>query len=184
LTVPSLKGINLTFRPATFYGITGKVGAGKSGLLGAILREVPYFSGRLRLAGSVSFVEQEPIIFSATVRENILFGRAFAPAHYDRVVAAACLEPDFDILEAGDQTVVGEKGITLSGGQKARVSLARALYADSDIFLFDDPISAVDAKVAREIHEKCLRPLSRSKTVILVTHQIGFLYDCDEVIVL
>ena len=80
--------------------------------------------------------------------------------------------------------MVGERGITLSGGQKARLALARALYSDSDIFIFDDPISAVDSKVASEIHRKCLMKLKSSKTVILVTHQISFLYDCDEVIIL
>jgi ATP-binding cassette subfamily C (CFTR/MRP) protein 4 len=100
------------------------------------------------------------------------------------VVDEACLATDFEILEKGDQTMVGEKGITLSGGQKARLALARALYADSDIFLLDDPISAVDSKVAREIHEKCLKKLCKTKTVILVTHQIGFLYDCDVVIIM
>jgi ATP-binding cassette subfamily C (CFTR/MRP) protein 4 len=88
------------------------------------------------------------------------------------------------LLEHGDQTIVGEKGITLSGGQKARLSLARALYSDADIFLLDDPISAVDSRVAKIIHKKCLIPLSKSKTLILVTHQISFLYDCDEIIIM
>ena len=87
-------------------------------------------------------------------------------------------------MAEGDQTIVGEKGITLSGGQKARLALARALYADGDIFLLDDPISAVDAKVAKKIFEGCLRPLSQNKTVILVTHQIGYIEECDEVIIM
>lgn len=91
---------------------------------------------------------------------------------------------DLQILEKGDQTMVGEKGITLSGGQKARLALARAIYADSDIYILDDPISAVDAKVAKEIFEKCLKRLSLQKTVILVTHQIGYLYECDQVLIL
>ena len=81
-------------------------------------------------------------------------------------------------------TIVGEKGITLSGGQKARLSLARALYMDADIYLLDDPISAVDAKVGKHIFEECLKPLSQRKTVILVTHQIGYIYQCDEVIIM
>ena len=96
----------------------------------------------------------------------------------------SCLRSDFDILARKDETVVGEKGITLSGGQKARLVLARALYADGDIFLLDDPISAVDAKVAREIFSKCIRPLSRHKTVILVSHQLNYIEQCDEVIIL
>lgn len=103
---------------------------------------------------------------------------------YGRALAQSCLTADLKMLERGDQTMVGERGVTLSGGQKARLSLARALYADSDIFVLDDPISAVDARVAKEIHERCLKPLAKSKTVILVTHQIGFLYDCDHVIIM
>ncbi len=96
----------------------------------------------------------------------------------------SCLKDDFNLLPEGDQTVVGERGTTLSGGQKARVSLARALYSDADIYLMDDPISAVDAKVAKQIFDKCLRPLGKSKTVLLVTHQIGYITECEEVIVM
>jgi len=150
--VASLKNINLQFRKCTYYGITGEVGSGKSGLLGAILGEIPYYSGVIAVGGSISYVEQEPIIFSMNVRDNILFGKAFDQKMYDYVLHASCLESDLEILDAGDQTMVGEKGITLSGGQKARLALARALYADADIYIFDDPISAVDAKVARQIN--------------------------------
>jgi ATP-binding cassette subfamily C (CFTR/MRP) protein 4 len=181
---PSLKDLNLFFRRGVFYGITGRVGAGKSALLGAVLGEIPFYSGEFAINGSVSYVEQEPVIFSETVRSNILFGKAFDPQLYGRAVEQSCLTADFEILEKGDQTMVGEKGITLSGGQKARLTLARAIYADSDIFVLDDPISAVDAKVAWEIHEKCLKQLCKNKTLILVTHQIGFLYDCDQVIIM
>ena len=80
--------------------------------------------------------------------------------------------------------MVGQRGITLSGGQKARLTFARAIYADADIYIFDDPISAVDAKVAKQIYQRCIKPLSKEKTVILSTHQIGYLYQCDEVIIL
>jgi ATP-binding cassette, subfamily C (CFTR/MRP), member 4 len=184
LDVPSLKDINLFFQKGVFYGIAGKVGSGKSGLLGVILGELPYYSGQFGLKGSISYVEQEPIVFSDTVRNNILFGLPFDQQLYDRAVDQSCLTTDFQILERGDETMVGEKGITLSGGQKARLALARALYADSDIFVLDDPISAVDSKVAREIHEKCLNQLRLNKTLILVTHQISFLYDCDQVIIM
>ena len=96
----------------------------------------------------------------------------------------SCLVYDFRLLSKGDQTLIGEKGITLSGGQKARLSLARAIYADADIYLLDDPISAVDAKVAKKLFQNCLKELSLSKTVILATHQIGYLYECKEVIIL
>ena len=96
----------------------------------------------------------------------------------------SCLRQDFKILSDGDQTIVGEKGVTLSGGQKARLALARSVYADADIYLLDDPISAVDSKVAKNIFFKCLRPLAKQKTVILTTHQVGYLSECDEVIIL
>lgn len=129
-------------------------------------------------------MEQEPVVFSDTVSNNVLFGLPFERQRYDRAVEQARLIADFQLLEDGDQTVVGEKGITLSGGQKARLALARALYADGDIFLLDDPISAVDSKVAREIFEDCLKPLSREKTVILVTHQIHFLHECEKVLIM
>ncbi len=124
------------------------------------------------------------MIFSETIKNNILFGREFSADLYQRVIEQSCLISDFEILDKGDETLVGERGITLSGGQKARVSLARALYAEADIYLLDDPISAVDSKVARNIQEKCIKPLSKKKTVILVTHQISYLYECEKVIIL
>jgi ATP-binding cassette subfamily C (CFTR/MRP) protein 4 len=124
------------------------------------------------------------VIFSETIKNNILFGGEFRADLYQRVIEQSCLISDFEILDKGDETLVGERGITLSGGQKARVSLARALYAEADIYLFDDPISAVDSKVARKIQEKCIKPLSKKKTVILVTHQISYLYECEKVIIL
>ncbi len=129
-------------------------------------------------------MEQEPIIFSDTVKSNVIFGKQFDQQRYDSAVRMSCLKDDFNLLPEGDQTVVGERGTTLSGGQKARVSLARALYSDADIYLMDDPISAVDAKVAKQIFDKCLRPLGKSKTVLLVTHQIGYITECEEVIVM
>ena len=128
----------------------------------------------MKVGGQIAYVEQEPIVFSDTIRKNILFGRKYDEEKYEHVVKSSCLKADFQILAEGDQTVVGEKGITLSGGQKARLALSRALYADGDIYLLDDPISAVDAKVAKKIFEGCLRPLSEKKTILLVTHQIGY----------
>ena len=96
----------------------------------------------------------------------------------------SCLIDDLEIMPEGEKTIVGEKGITLSGGQKARLSLARALYSDADIYLFDDPISAVDSKVARQVFDYCFKTLKKQKTVVLVTHQISFLFECDQVILL
>ena len=149
LSIVSLKDINLLIQGQQFYGITGRVGSGKSGLLGVILDEIPFYSGGYAKNGTVAYVEQEPIIFSATLRDNILFGRQFNQTRYKESVERSCLLSDFSLFEDGDMTMVGQRGITLSGGQKARLSLARALYFDADIYLLDDPISAVDSKVAK-----------------------------------
>lgn len=157
------------------YGIAGRVGSGKSGLIGAILREIPYYSGHIEVLGKIVYVEQEPVVFSDTIHKNILFGRAYDDAAYKRAIGLSCFENDLKILKEGENTIVGEKGITLSGGQKARLSLARALYGDADIYLLDDPISAVDSKVAKSIFQKCIRQLAKEKIVILVTHQISYI---------
>jgi ATP-binding cassette, subfamily C (CFTR/MRP), member 4 len=110
---------------------------------------MPYYSGKLEVEGSIAYVEQEAVIFSDTIRNNITFGLEFHQIKYDMAVKLACLESDFKLLKQGDETVVGEKGITLSGGQKARLTLARAVYSGANIYLFDDPISAVDSRVAK-----------------------------------
>jgi ATP-binding cassette subfamily C (CFTR/MRP) protein 4 len=157
---PGLKNITYHFGSKCLYGITGKVGSGKSGLLAAILGEVPYYSGKLEVRGSIAYVEQEPVIFSDTVKNNIIYGKPFNQRLYNEAIRISCLVSDLQLFQKGDQTMVGEKGITLSGGQKTRLSLARAIYADADIYIMDDPISAVDAKVAKEICEKCFKPLS------------------------
>ena len=182
--MPSIKNINYRFKKGCLVGITGKVGSGKSSFLKAIVKEMPYFSGQIKMNGSIALFEQEPFIFSDTVRNNILFGKKYDRAKYEEAVRASCLVTDFKLLAMGDQTIIGEKGATLSGGQKARVSLARCVYSNIDILLLDDPLSAVDSKVAKEIFKRCIRPLSREKTVILSTHQIGFLHEVDEVIIL
>ena len=146
-----LADINLTIKKGEFVGITGAVGSGKSGLLGAILGEIPFYSGEISKKGTIGYVEQEPFILSATVKENILFGREFDADKYAAALEDSCLVRDLVIFEDGENTKIGEKGATLSGGQKARLSLARSLYSDPDILLFDDPLSAVDSKVGREI---------------------------------
>lgn len=145
------------FTPGHLYGITGKVGSGKSGLLGAILSELPFYSGKLAIEGTIAYVEQEPIVFSDTVKNNVIFGRNYNKLQYDKAIELSCMDSDLKLLEKGEETIVGEKGITLSGGQKARLALARAIYTQADIYLLDDPISAVDAKVAKIIFNDCIR---------------------------
>jgi ATP-binding cassette subfamily C (CFTR/MRP) protein 4 len=184
LEEPGLKNINLHVKPGTVLGVTGKIGAGKSGLLGVLLDEMPFYAGRVRKNGKVGYVEQEPVLFSASIKDNIVFGGSYNEGRYQRALADSCLEADIRLFPNRDSTLVGERGVTLSGGQKARLALARALYADPDIFLFDDPISAVDAKVAKKIFSNVVEKHRGSKTIILVTHQISYLFKCDRVIIM
>ena len=177
--------INLRIKRGDFCGITGKVGAGKSGLLGVLLDEIPYYSGQVAKEGLISYAEQEPVLFSTTGKENIVFGSEFNDGRYRAALKDSCLEPDLELLENGEDTIVGEKGITLSGGQKARLALARAIYIDADIYLLDDPISAVDSKVAKQIYQRVVLKLcEKGKTVVLVTHQISYLRECDQVVIM
>lgn len=164
--------------------VVGGVGSGKSSLLLALLSELKYCEGSVKLAGSCAYVEQEPWIISATVRENILMGKPLEEKRYHEVCEACCLAEDFAIMTHGDVTIIGDRGINLSGGQKARVALARAVYSDSDIYLLDDPLSAVDAHVGAKLMEKCICGFLSNKTRILVTHQTQFLPKSDQIVVL
>lgn len=183
----TLENVNFSCKKGSLVGVVGAVGAGKSSLLLTILRELPLESGEMIVNGSVSYACQEPWIFAASIRQNILFGADYEKAHYDKVVRACNLLADFRQFSDGDQTVIGERGSSLSGGQKARVSLARAMYRTADIYLLDDPLSAVDAHVGKHLFEECIGPknkLCRHQTRILVTHQVHFLKDADWIIVL
>ena len=142
---PTLKDINLKLQHGMRVAVCGTVGSGKSSLLSCILGEVPKISGTVKLCGTKAFVAQSPWIQSGKIEENILFGMEMEREKYETVLEACCLEKDLEILPFGDQTVIGERGINLSGGQKQRIQIARALYQDADIYLFDDPFSAVDA---------------------------------------
>ncbi|XP_023316090.1 multidrug resistance-associated protein 4 isoform X1 [Trichogramma pretiosum] len=186
-----LSGIDLEIERGSLIAIVGQVGSGKSSLLHAILREIPQLAsnagsnlGEVRVLGSCSYGPQEPWIFASSVRQNILFGRPYEQARYDRVLGACQLRKDLEGLPHGDETLLGEKGINLSGGQCARVSLARAVYRDADIYLLDDPLSAVDAVVGRDIFYQCIRELLKFKTVVLVTHQFQHLEKVDQIVVL
>jgi len=158
-TERALRGITLHVRPGTFVCVYGPTGSGKTSLLLALLKELVTVRGRSEMKGSVAYACQQAWIQNATVRDNILFGKAFNEARYNEVVKACALVQDFKILEAGDMTEIGEKGINLSGGQQQRVSLARAVYADADIYLMDDVLSAVDAHVGKHIFTECFQKL-------------------------
>ncbi|XP_050310916.1 multidrug resistance-associated protein 1 isoform X2 [Anthonomus grandis grandis] len=182
---PILKNINIRIPHKTLTAIVGPVGTGKSSLISAFLGEMDKISGRVNTYGSVAYVSQQAWIQNATLKDNITFGKPYDKFIYNKVIDACALKPDFDMLPAGDQTEIGEKGINLSGGQKQRVSLARAAYADAEVYFLDDPLSAVDANVGKHIFDKLLGPqgLLKNKTRILVTHGITYLPQTDKIFV-
>ncbi|CAH1244777.1 ABCC3 [Branchiostoma lanceolatum] len=150
----TLKNINLKLKPGQLLAVIGPVGSGKSSLLNAVLRELPVTSGEVKVHGKVGYASQQPWVFSGTVRQNILFGRPYKEDTYDKTIQVCALEKDLELLPHGDMTLVGDRGVTLSGGQKARINLARAVYHDADIYLLDDPLSAVDAEVGQQLFNR------------------------------
>lgn len=149
----------------------GKVGSGKSSLLAGLLGEMHRLnlSGQINVNGSTAYVPQQAWIQNATLKNNILFHSEYDDELYERIVESCALKPDLAIMPAGDQTEIGEKGINLSGGQKQRISLARALYARADIYLLDDPLSAVDSHVGKHIFDQVIGPkgLLKDKVIII-----------------
>ncbi|KAL5164665.1 ABC transporter C family member 3 [Glycine soja] len=180
---PTLKNVNLTVFHGMRVAVCGNVGSGKSSLLSCIVGEVPKISGTLKICGTKAYVSQSPWIQSGKIEDNILFGKEMDREKYDKVLEACSLTKDLEVLPFGDQTTIGEKGINLSGGQKQRVQIARALYQDSDVYLFDDPFSALDAHTGSHLFKECFLGLLKSKTVIYITHQVEFLSDADLILV-
>ncbi|XP_062563883.1 ATP-binding cassette sub-family C member 4-like [Armigeres subalbatus] len=164
--------------------VIGPVGSGKSTLLQVILGELEVDQGTVQINGSISYASQEPWLFESSVRNNILFVEEYDEQRYLQVVRICALERDFQLFPHGDQTIVGERGISLSGGQKARVNLARAIYKKSDIYILDDPLSAVDSHVGKHIYEMCIREFLADKVCILVTHQLQYLNDVQHIILM
>ncbi|XP_076117591.1 multidrug resistance-associated protein 1-like [Mytilus galloprovincialis] len=180
----SLKDINVHIPEGSFVAIVGSVGSGKSSMLSAILGEMESMSGKVNLKGTVAYVSQQAWIRNASLQNNILFGKGMNKSEYNDIINATALRTDLDMLSGGDQTEIGEKGINLSGGQKQRVSLARALYQDADIYLLDDPLSAVDAHVGKHIFDEVLDKKGKlgKKTRILATNGVNFLPKTDMII--
>ncbi|NXF04724.1 MRP7 protein, partial [Smithornis capensis] len=190
---PLSKGIlqlnieNLSVRKGMLLGVVGKVGCGKSSLLAAITGELIKLDGRVYvcdLEQGFGLATQEPWIQFTTVRENILFGREYDAKLYEEVLEACALSEDLNILPAGDQTEVGENGVTLSGGQKARIALARAIYQEKELYLLDDLLAAVDADVANHLLQKCILGTLKHKTRILCTHRTEFLEKADALLLI
>uniref|UniRef100_A0A2N9G8D3 ABC-type xenobiotic transporter n=1 Tax=Fagus sylvatica TaxID=28930 RepID=A0A2N9G8D3_FAGSY len=164
--------------------IVGTVGSGKSSLLASILGEMHKMTGKVRVCGTTAYVAQTSWIQNGTIQENILFGLPMDRERYREAIRVCCLEKDLEMMEYGDQTEIGERGINLSGGQKQRIQLARAVYQDCDIYLLDDVFSAVDAHTGSEIFKECVRRALRGKTILLVTHQVDFLHNVDLIVVM
>ncbi|CAL4907226.1 unnamed protein product [Urochloa decumbens] len=177
---PTLKNINVVVRTGEKVAICGEVGSGKSTLLAAVLGEVPKTEGKMQVCGKVAYVSQNAWIQTGTVQDNILFGSSMDKQRYQETLLKCSLVKDLELLPYGDHTQIGERGLNLSGGQKQRVQLARALYQNADIYLLDDPFSAVDAHTATSLFNEYVMGALSDKTVLLVTHQVDFLpeFDC------
>lgn len=175
----ALDKLNITCEQGKLYAVIGKVGSGKTTFINAILGELTKTTGFLYNSESIGYVEQEPFIIADTVRNNIIFNRPFNQALYSKIIDACCLEKDIETLLNGDLTEIGDRGTNLSGGQKTRITLARALYSQADLYLLDDPLSALDVKVGRKIFDKAIKEMLKDKCVIFVTHQIHYLQEVD-----
>ncbi|KAM0851579.1 hypothetical protein ACQ4PT_052345 [Festuca glaucescens] len=180
----TLRDINIIAMRGQKIAVCGPVGAGKSSLLCATLGEIPRMSGSVAVSGSVAYVSQTSWIQSGTVRDNILFGKPMKGEEYERAVKCCALDKDMENFPHGDLTEIGQRGLNMSGGQKQRIQLARAVYNDADVYLLDDPFSAVDAHTAATLFNDCVMAALQDKTVILVTHQVEFLSKVDRILVM
>lgn len=180
----TLSEIEIEVGGTDLVAVVGTVGSGKSSLLQAILEELPLVSGKIEVNGNISYAAQEPWLFTGTVKQNILFGQPMDLERYQKVVKVCALQRDFSLFPYGDNTLVGERGVMLSGGQKARINLARAVYKDADVYLLDDPLSAVDTHVGNQLFEECITNFLKEKCVILVTHQLQYLRNVDNLVIL
>jgi ATP-binding cassette subfamily C (CFTR/MRP) protein 1 len=181
-----LSGVDLDLPPGSLTMVIGRVGCGKSTFLSALNNFVPQIEGDRTVSGRVAYVAQQAWILNSTVRDNILFGKAYDKAKYENCLAVSQLGPDLEILPDKDATLIGERGVTLSGGQKQRVAIARAVYAAADVYLLDDPLSAVDNHVGSALFEQVLGNggVLGKATRVLVTNALQYLPKADRVVVL
>nr|XP_012135493.1 PREDICTED: probable multidrug resistance-associated protein lethal(2)03659 isoform X1 [Megachile rotundata] len=196
---PTLCNISMEIESGQLCALVGPVGSGKSSFLNLLLKELPLGAGRLKFHYKplddlnnehdasnlrISYASQETWLFAGTLRDNILFGQPYNKERYIAVTKACALTRDFQQFPHGDMSNVGEGGCSLSGGQRARVNLARAVYKAADLYLLDDPLSAVDARVAKHLFRECIKKFLSGKTRILVTHQLQFVKQADNIVVL
>ncbi|GFT16611.1 multidrug resistance-associated protein 1 [Trichonephila clavipes] len=180
----TLKDINLHIPKGSLFAVIGPVGSGKSSLISALLGEMHKTSGSVDIKGAVAYVPQQAWILNQSLRENILLVKHMREEKYSKILDSCCLRPDLEILPSGDATEIGEKGLNLSGGQKQRISIARAVYQDKDIYLLDDPLSAVDVHVRKALFDDVIsyNGILRKKTRILVTHDVSLLHKVDKIV--
>ncbi|XP_015735775.1 multidrug resistance-associated protein 1-like isoform X4 [Coturnix japonica] len=184
--LPVLKNLNVSIPEGSLVAVVGQVGSGKSSFLSALLGEMEKLEGTVHRRGSVAYLAQQAWIQNGSLQENILFGTDLNRSYYELVLESCALLPDLEQLPNGDQTEIGERGVNISGGQKQRVSLARAVYSNADLYLLDDPLSAVDVHVGKHLFEKLIGPsgLLKGKTRVLVTHNLTLLPHADLIIVM
>lgn len=181
-TPPYLRNINLQIPRGALVAVVGPVGSGKSSLLQAMVGNMTRSRGSVIRGTTVSYGSQTPWIQNASIRDNILFDTEYDPERYWSVIRACCLEQDLASFPAGDLTEIGERGVNLSGGQKARLSLARSVYFNAGLVVMDDPLSAVDAHVGKRIWKQCVLGELKDRTRVIATHQLHVLPDVDIVI--
>ncbi|KAJ7947402.1 ABC transporter C family member 2-like [Quillaja saponaria] len=180
---PTLSDINVDISIGSLVAVVGGTGEGKTSLISAMIGELPPVGdASVIIRGTVAYVPQVSWIFNATVRKNILFGSEFEYGRYWKAIDATALQHDLNLLPGRDFTEIGERGVNISGGQKQRVSMARAVYSNSDVYIFDDPLSALDAHVAQQVFNSCIKEELQGKTRVLVTNQLHFLPQVDKII--
>ncbi len=181
--VSTLRNVSVDIKRGELVAVIGGVGSGKSSFLNCILGEMEITEGSMRAVGDIAYCDQRPWIMNATLKENVLFGLPYDEERFDNAIESCCLDEDINLLPGGVLTEIGERGINLSGGQKARVALARAVYRNADVYLLDDPLSAVDASVGQALFTRCISKALAGKTRVLVTHQVHLLTNVDRVII-
>lgn len=181
-----LRDITMHIEPGELVLLVGPIGSGKSSLLAAMTNNLKVTSGVIGVGGRIAYVGQKPWIQNCSVRDNVVFVHDPDEGHYRRVVAACGLDHDIESLRSKDETKIGDQGVTLSGGQKQRLALARAAYSDSDVYILDDVLSAVDAGMAAHLFEQCVCGVMGGRTRVLVTHQLHYLSrpEVDRIVVL
>ncbi|EGG24088.1 hypothetical protein DFA_06227 [Cavenderia fasciculata] len=179
-----LENISIQCKGSSLTMVVGCVGSGKSSICQAILGDMELIKGSLKIKGKIAYVPQQAFIINSTLKENILFGKEYDQVRYDYVIESCALKRDLEMFPEGDQVEIGERGINLSGGQKQRISIARAVYSDADIYILDDPLSAVDAHVGKHLFQKVITGALKNKTVILVANQLNYIPFANEVLVL